>query len=61
MASLAELNVTRLVIAHRLSTIRAADRIVVLERGRLVQTGTYDELMAQAGPFAALARRQLVD
>jgi ATP-binding cassette subfamily C protein len=61
MASLAELNVTRLVIAHRLSTIRAADRIVVLERGRLVQSGTYEELMAQAGPFAALARRQLVD
>jgi NHLM bacteriocin system ABC transporter ATP-binding protein len=61
MASLAELNVTRLVIAHRLSTIRAADRIVVLERGRLVQSGTYDELMALAGPFAALARRQLVD
>jgi len=47
---LAELNVTRLAIAHRLSTIRAADRIVVLERARLGQSGTYDELMARAGP-----------
>jgi ABC-type bacteriocin/lantibiotic exporter with double-glycine peptidase domain len=59
-ASLAQLNVTRLVIAHRLSTIETADRIVVLERGRVVESGTYAELMARDGAFAALARRQLI-
>ncbi|HMQ35496.1 MAG TPA: ATP-binding cassette domain-containing protein, partial [Chloroflexaceae bacterium] len=58
--SLARLAVTRVVIAHRLSTIRAADRIVVLDGGRIVQSGTYAELIARDGPFARLARRQLV-
>lgn len=53
------LNATRIVIAHRLSTVVKADRIVVLEHGRLVQTGTYDELLAQEGPFAELAKRQI--
>ena len=49
-------------IAHRLSTVRAADTIVVLEAGRIVQRGTYDELMDQPdGLFHRLARRQLVD
>jgi ABC-type multidrug transport system fused ATPase/permease subunit len=47
------------VIAHRLSTIRGADRIYVLDKGRLVQQGGYDELMAQAGPFRELAQRQI--
>jgi ABC-type multidrug transport system fused ATPase/permease subunit len=48
------------VIAHRLSTIRHADKIVVLERGRIVQMGRFDELMQQNGPFYALAKRQTV-
>lgn len=56
--SLARLNATRIVIAHRLSTIRNAHRLYVLERGRIVQSGPYDELIAADGPFAALARRQ---
>jgi ATP-binding cassette subfamily C protein len=51
--------VTRIVVAHRLSTIVAADRIVVLENGRVIESGTYDALMAQKGKFAALAERQL--
>ncbi len=58
-ASLERLRATRIVIAHRLSTIRGADRILVLDDGRLVQSGTYVELAASQGPFADLARRQL--
>ena len=56
--SLEELQSSRIVIAHRLSTIRHADRIYVMDGGQIVQKGTYEELMEQAGPFTALARRQ---
>jgi ABC-type bacteriocin/lantibiotic exporter with double-glycine peptidase domain len=59
-AALDELQATRIVIAHRLSTIRTADLILVLERGRIVEQGRYDELMARDGLFAGLARRQIV-
>jgi ATP-binding cassette subfamily C protein len=59
-ATLAELNATRIVIAHRLSTIAGADTIVVVEAGHVVQQGSYDELMAQDGLFAELARRQVL-
>jgi ATP-binding cassette subfamily C protein len=58
--SLEDLNATRLVIAHRLSTIVNADRIYVMERGRVVQVGTYQELVQQPGLFAGLARRQML-
>lgn len=57
--TLAALPVTRIVIAHRLSTIEKVDRIVMLERGRLIETGTFAELMRRDGAFAAHARRQL--
>ncbi|MGH7649000.1 MAG: ATP-binding cassette domain-containing protein, partial [Gemmatimonadaceae bacterium] len=57
--SLTRLQATRIVIAHRLSTIRSADRIYVMERGRIVQSGTYQELLHQDGLFAELAKRQL--
>jgi ATP-binding cassette subfamily C protein len=50
---------TRIVIAHRLSTIEKADRIIVLDGGVVVQSGTYRELMEQEGFFAELAKRQL--
>ena len=56
--SLERLKATRLVIAHRLSTIVNADRICVMQRGRIVQSGRYAELIMQDGPFAELARRQ---
>ena len=59
-ASLKKLGVTRVVIAHRLSTVREADRIFVMEEGRIVERGRYDELMAAGGAFAALARRQMI-
>ncbi len=58
-ASLARLNATRVVVAHRLSTIQGADRIYVLDRGRVVQEGTFAALAAVDGPFRALVRRQL--
>jgi ABC-type bacteriocin/lantibiotic exporter with double-glycine peptidase domain len=57
--SLKQLRATRILIAHRLSTIVDADRIYVLQRGRIVQGGAYSELMAQPGPFRELASRQL--
>ncbi|HEY6728622.1 MAG TPA: NHLP bacteriocin export ABC transporter permease/ATPase subunit [Polyangiaceae bacterium] len=57
-ASLEALRVTRVVVAHRLSTVRHADKIVVLERGRVVEVGRFDELMNQRGAFWQLARRQ---
>jgi ATP-binding cassette subfamily C protein len=56
--SLDRLDVTRVVIAHRLSTIRNADRIYVLEAGRIVQQGTFDSLMAADGLFQRLMSRQ---
>lgn len=57
---ISRLNLTRIVIAHRLSTVQSADRIVVLGGGRIVQTGTFAELMAQPGLFADFAERQLL-
>jgi len=57
-ASLNHLQVTRILVAHRLSTIRQANRIYVIETGRVVQQGSYDELVAQAGLFASLVQRQ---
>jgi ABC-type bacteriocin/lantibiotic exporter with double-glycine peptidase domain len=57
--TLKEMECTRLVIAHRLSTIMDCDRIIYLEKGHIVEQGTYEELMAQEGAFAKLAARQL--
>ena len=56
--SLEKLKCTRIVIAHRLSTIRACDRIIYLEKGKIMEDGTYDELIALNGRFAELVERQ---
>ncbi|MER6303966.1 NHLP bacteriocin export ABC transporter permease/ATPase subunit [Kitasatospora sp. NPDC001539] len=54
------LNATRVVIAHRLSTVAEADRIIVMDQGRVVQQGRYEELLADRdGLFARLAHRQM--
>ncbi|MEH1869187.1 MAG: NHLP bacteriocin export ABC transporter permease/ATPase subunit [Nostoc sp.] len=57
--SLDQLGVTRIIIAHRLSTIRNADRIYVIEAGRVVQQGKFEELVNQKGLFANLMARQM--
>jgi ABC-type bacteriocin/lantibiotic exporter with double-glycine peptidase domain len=57
--SLQQMNATRIVIAHRLSTVRLADRIHVIEKGRVVQTGRFEELIDVPGVFRDIAHRQL--
>ena len=59
--SLDSLKCTRIVIAHRLSTIKQCDRIIYLEKGHIVEDGTYDELIALGGKFAELVERQRLD
>lgn len=59
--ALATLKCTRLVIAHRLSTIKQCDRILVLDKGKIVEDDTYDALIEKNGIFAELVKRQRID
>jgi NHLM bacteriocin system ABC transporter ATP-binding protein len=59
LQEIAKLDATRIVIAHRIDAVRDADRIVVLERGRIVQQGRYEALATQRGAFATLLARQV--
>lgn len=58
--TLAAVNATRIVVAHRFSTVRMCHRIVVMEQGKIVEEGTFAELMRQRGTFAGLAQRQIL-
>lgn len=59
--SLDSLKCTRIVIAHRLSTIKQCDRIIVLDKGKIIEDGKYDELIEKNGFFAELVSRQRLD
>ncbi|MBQ1527790.1 MAG: ATP-binding cassette domain-containing protein, partial [Lachnospiraceae bacterium] len=59
--SLDSLNCTRIVIAHRLSTIKNCNRIIVMDGGRIIEDGTYDELITENGYFAELVERQKLE
>ena len=59
--SLNSLKCTRIVIAHRLSTIKECDRIIVLDGGKIIEDGTYEELIGHNGYFAELVQRQQVE
>ena len=59
--SLASLKCTRIVVAHRLSTVKDCDRIICLDKGHIVEEGSYDDLIAKNGFFAGLVARQRPD
>lgn len=57
--NLDKLGCTRLVIAHRLSTIKHCDRIIFLDKGKIAEEGTFEELIARRGLFYEMSKRQL--
>ena len=54
-------NRTTIIVAHRLATVKKADRILVMDQGKIVTEGTHDSLLAQGGLYARLARLQFVN
>jgi ABC-type multidrug transport system fused ATPase/permease subunit len=60
-AALADASRTGIIIAHRLSTLRSVDRIVVLDKGRIVESGSHAELLGQDGLYTELYDSQLLE
>lgn len=58
--ALEKMSCTRIVIAHRLTTLQSCSRIIYMDRGKIAESGTYEELMKRNGQFAAMAQRQLL-
>jgi ABC-type bacteriocin/lantibiotic exporter with double-glycine peptidase domain len=59
--TLEKIQATRILVAHRVSTVKYADRIYVMEKGKIIEQGTYDELMSRDNKFAGLIKRQLAE
>jgi len=58
--SLEKLQATRIVIAHRLTTVQNADRVYLIDHGKIAEAGTYNELISKGGKFAELVKRQMI-
>lgn len=59
--SLANMKCTRIVIAHRLSTIKDCDKIYVMDNGKIIEEGSFDELCENKGYFYELVSRQMIE
>ena len=59
--SLDKMHATQIIVAHRLSTIRNVDRVIVIDKGQIVENGGFDELVAKGGIFASMVKRQTID
>ena len=59
--SLNKMHTTQIIVAHRLSTIRNVDRVIVIDKGEIVENGGFDELVARGGLFANMVKRQTID
>ena len=51
---------TAIIISHRISTARQADRVIVLDQGRIAESGTHDDLVARGGMYAEMQRKQMI-
>ena len=59
--SLDKMHATQIIVAHRLSTIRNVDRVIVIDKGQIVENGGFDELVQKGGLFASMVKRQTID
>ena len=55
------MHATQIIVAHRLSTIKNVDRVIVINKGQIVENGGFNELVAKGGIFASMVKRQTID